>query len=56
MTAFGLAMMAISFFAAWYESVIGLPERLVKVFGSIGIVGFVSFVSGVLTWVWRVMP
>jgi len=36
--------------------VVGLPERLVKVFGSIGIVGLVSFVSGVLTWVWRVMP
>lgn len=56
MTAFGLAMMAISFFAAWFDDVIGLSEKMVKVFGSIGIVGLVLFVSGVLTWVWRVMP
>ena len=56
MTAFGLALMAISFFAAWYDCVIGLPKRLVKVFGSIGLVGIASFVFGVLTWVWRVMP
>ena len=56
MTAFGLALMAISFFGAWYESVIGLPERFVKVFGGIGLVGIALFVSGVLTWVWRVMP
>jgi hypothetical protein len=56
MTAFGLALMAISFFAAWYDCVIGLPKRLVKVFGGIGLVGIALFVFGVLTWVWRVMP
>jgi len=56
MTAIGLAMMTISFFAAWCDNVIGLSEKMVKVFGSIGIVGLVLFVCGVLIWVWRVMP
>jgi hypothetical protein len=56
MTAFGLAMMAISFFGAWYDEVMGLSEKKMKAVGFIGFVGLVSFVSGVLIWIWRVMP
>lgn len=56
MTAIGLALMAISFFSAWYDNVIGLSERMEKVFGTIGLVGLVLFLSGALTWIWRVMP
>jgi hypothetical protein len=56
MTAFGLALMAISFFGAWFDNVVGLSDRMEKVFGAIGLIGLVSFVCGVLTWVWRVMP
>jgi len=56
MTAIGLCLFFGSMIVFWFDEQVDVPEWLQQLAGITGVIGFVSFISGLIVWIWRVMP